>query len=420
MYLVFSFITELWQFYTLCVLAGTIVVAGTRLLASVLTTNWFNFRRGLAVSIALSGSGFGGAVLSPIITAIIVGYGWRTAYLVLAVIALVAALPIIITTFHNQPSDKGLLPYGLNAPEQARVEKNKAKEDKSSDTTVNVSVGWKTLRKSSGFWIFIIGLVCMGIVNGAVITNSITNMTSVTLNNVEIITGGHSETWAARVLSLYLIVVIFAKVFLGFIYDRWGLKTGTILGTATCMIACVALCFPGTDWGPITAAIAFGFGTCMGTVTPPIMAVKEFGKKDLALIVGIATAFELFGAAIGAVLSGVLFDVFHTFIPAWIMGFVASALMGWTLLLSIPAARKIVERRIAEGAPLLDAEGFEIVAAQPYVGNQAQPYLGAQAQTFAEEQVQSYLGTQAQPYVDPQMQPNSEEPNQPFSSGPGI
>ena len=380
--LLFSFITELWHFYALCVIAGMIVVAGTRLLASVLTTNWFTFRRGLAVSIALSGSGFGGAVLSPVISATIVGYGWRTAYLVLAVITLVAALPVIITSFYNQPSDKGLLPYGLNDPEQTRVKKNKAKEDKSSDTSVNISVGWKTLRKSSGFWILIIGLVCMGIVNGAVITNSVTNMTSVTLNDVEIITGGHSDIWAGRVWSLYLIVVIFAKVLLGFIYDRWGLKTGTVLGTTACIIACIALCFPATSWGPIVAAVAFGFGTCMGTVTPPIMVVKEYGKKDLALVVGIATAFELFGAAIGAVLSGVLFDVFHSFIPAWLMGLVASFLMGVTLLKSIPEAQKIVARSQAEGAPLLDEEGFEIVA-QPYGGVLPKPHDDIPLQPFS-------------------------------------
>ncbi len=36
--------------------------------------------------------------------------------------------------------------------------------------------------------------------------------------------------------------------------------------------------------------------------------------------------------------------------------------MGVTLLASVPAARKLVERRRAEGAPELDAEGFEIVS----------------------------------------------------------
>ena len=45
--------------YVLCIIAGMVVVAGTRLLVSVLISNWFTLKRGLAVSIALAGSGVG-------------------------------------------------------------------------------------------------------------------------------------------------------------------------------------------------------------------------------------------------------------------------------------------------------------------------------------------------------------------------
>jgi sugar phosphate permease len=352
--LLFSFITELWQFYTLCVIAGMVVVAGTRLLASVVTANWFTLRRGLAVSIALSGSGVGGVILSPITSNIIESWDWRPAFLLLAVIAAVAALPVILMAFYNRPADRGLKPYGSGVQELAKA-------DKSSDTPVTVSVGWRVLRKSPGFWILILGFVAMGVVNGAVITNSITNMTSVTLEGQEIITGGHSTLWAGYVWSLYLGVVIVAKISLGAIYDRFGLRAGTILGTVTCIIAAVALCFPATEFGPIIAAVAFGFGTCMGTVSPPIMVVKEYGKKDLGMVTGFVTAFELLGAAAGAVVSGILFDRFLSFVPAWMMVLAASVLMGICLMASIPAAARLVQKRIAAGAPQLDAEGFEIV-----------------------------------------------------------
>ena len=396
--LFFSFITQLWQLYVLCIVAGMIVVAGTRLLVSVLSTNWFTERRGLAISIALAGSGFGGVVLSPLTSWIIddgfgaflrktvtkpsfitdwilAQSGWQLAFLALAIIALIASLPFTIVAFRNRPSDKGLLPYGANPWDRAnkanetskasKINKANAKKKKAgraADIPVTISVGWKALRKNRGFWLLVVGFVCMGVINGAIITNSISNMTMVELDGVAdpIILGGHSTIWAGNVWALYLGVVIVGKIFLGFIYDRWGLKAGTVIGTATCIIASISLCFPSTIWGPILAAAAFGFGTCMGTVTPPVMTVKEYGKKDLGLVVGIVTAFELFGAAIGAVVSGALFDVFHSFVPAWIMTLVASILMGLLLMISIPAAKKLVERRRAEGASELDEEGFEI------------------------------------------------------------
>ena len=52
-----SFVGELWQVYVLFAVSGCFAVASTRLLISLVTANWFTAKRGLAISIALSGSG---------------------------------------------------------------------------------------------------------------------------------------------------------------------------------------------------------------------------------------------------------------------------------------------------------------------------------------------------------------------------
>lgn len=336
--------TQLWHLYALCIAAGTIVVAGTRLLASVVIANWFTLKRGLAVSIALSGSGAGGVALSPITSALIVNMGWRSAFTVLAFVCLVLGLPLVAAFFRNQPGDKGLSPYGAGQLESARA-------DRSPDEPVTIDIGWKVLRKSKAFWLMTAGFVMMGIDNGAIITNAVSNMTSVELNGTAIVTGGHDALWAGNVWAFYLACVIVFKVSLGALYDRWGMRAGTVLGTAASFAAAVALCFPATDAGPILASLFFGFGTCMGTVAPPLMTVKEFGKKDLGTVTGIVTAFEMFGAAVGAVASGALFDAYLSFMPAWIMVMVATLLMGVFLLASIRAARSLVRKLGEAEAP---------------------------------------------------------------------
>lgn len=103
-----SFVGELWQVYVLFAVSGCFAVASTRLLISLVTANWFTAKRGLAISIALSGSGFGGAILSPIVSSLIVSVGWRSAFLVLAAICMVAALPITAYSFRTKPSEIGL------------------------------------------------------------------------------------------------------------------------------------------------------------------------------------------------------------------------------------------------------------------------------------------------------------------------
>lgn len=347
----FSAATQLWHLYALCILAGMVVVAGTRLLASVVIANWFTLKRGLAVSIALSGSGVGGVVLSPVTTMLIEQTGWRAAFATLAFVCLALGLPLVLACFRNKPSDKGLEPYGAGQVEKTKV-------DRSPDAPVRIALGWKALRRSGAFWTMVLGFVMMGIDNGAIITNSISNMTSVNLNGVDVVTGGHDPQWAGNVWAFYLACVIAFKILLGHIYDRWGMRAGTVLGTIASLAAAVALCFPQTDAGPILACLFFGFGTCMGTVAPPILTVKEFGKADLGTVVGIVTAFEMFGAAVGAVASGMLFDAYLSFTPAWIMVMGATLVMGAALLWSIRASRKLVERATAEGAPLLvEGEG---------------------------------------------------------------
>lgn len=180
-----------------------------------------------------------------------------------------------------------------------------------------------------------------GLVNGAILPNQVTNMTSVTVNGAKIVTGGHDPMWAGTVLSAYMVTVVIAKISLGAIYDRFGLRFGNILGSVACIIACVALCFPTTDLGPIVAAVSFGVGTCMGTITPTIAASKQFGMADLGKVTGTITLLEMVGGTVGAIVSGILFDATGSFTSTWIVCLACSVAMLVFLLASEPIAAKL-------------------------------------------------------------------------------
>lgn len=283
-----SFVGELWQVYVLFAVSGCFAVASTRLLISLVTANWFTAKRGLAISIALSGSGFGGAILSPIVSSLIVSVGWRSTFLVLAAVCIVAALPITAYSFRTKPSEIGLKPLGEN-PGDPSVS---TAGDKDEHTAPEVNVGWSRIKKSPAFWLLVVAFLFMGLVNGA-------------------------------------------------IYDRFGLRFGNVLGSVACIVACVALCFPTTDLGPIVAAVSFGIGTCMGTITPTIAASKQFGMADLGKVTGTITSLEMVGGTVGAIVSGVLFDVTGSFASTWIVCLMCSVVMLVFLLASEPIAAKL-------------------------------------------------------------------------------
>lgn len=334
----FAFAGEAWQLYVLFAIDGLVVVAGTRLLISIVITNWFSLKQGLAVSIALSGSGFGGALFSPMISALISTVGWRFAFIVMAGVCFIVAFPITVIVFRTRPSDVGLAPFGADQVDSARAD-----EQRASDLPVDVEVGWHRVSKHPSFWLVVAGFMVMGVINGAAIPNSITNLTAVTVDGVDIVTGGHTAMFASTIYSYNMIIVLVAKIFTGWLYDRCGVKAGIIAGGAACFLGLVGMCFPQTTLGPIVAATCFGFGTCMGTVAPSIVAVRLYGAADMGRITGWITSLEMLGYAFGTSLSGVVFDRFSSFIPMWIASCACAVLMLVFLLAAAPAARGLVD-----------------------------------------------------------------------------
>ena len=141
-----------------------------------------------------------------------------------------------------------------------------------------------------------------------------------------------------------MVTVVVAKISLGALYDRFGLRFGNVLGSVACIVACVALCFPATDAGPVVGAISFGIGTCMGTITPTIAASKLFGMADLGKVTGTITSLEMVGGTLGSVVSGLMFDMAGSFAGTWIACLICSVVMLAFLLVTEPSAAKLREQ----------------------------------------------------------------------------
>lgn len=361
----FALVGEAWQLFALFAIDGLVVVAGTRLLISIVITNWFTLKQGLAVAVALSGSGLGGAILSPVVSTLIATFGWRTAFLVLAAVCFVVAFPITVAVFRTRPSDLGLEPYGAHEAAAAPADGKRR-----GDTPVDVEVGWSRVRTHPSFWLMVAGFMVMGVINGAAIPNSVTNLTSVTVDGATIVTGGHTAMFASAIFSYNMIVVLVSKIATGALYDRFGVRAGIVVGSIACLVGSVGMCFPTTVAGPIVSATFFGFGTCMGTVAPSLVAVRHYGTADVGRVTGWLTSLEMLGYALGTMLSGAVFDAFGSFIPMWVISIAGSAVMLALLMASAPAAQRLVARVRAEVA---EAESAAASATAASAGASQQP-----------------------------------------------
>ncbi len=316
-----SFVTALWQMYLLSFVAGFVVISGARLLISILIANWFDAKRGLALSIALSGSGVGGVVMSQLCAWLIATDGWRPAFRIVSVVTLVFALPLTLT-FRNRPADIGLEPYGAGS--QAKP----ASPDGSE-------LDRRAVIRSTAFWVLMAGFFFTGVINGGVILNISASLTD----------AGHTTAFAANIVSVQLLALIVGKISLGAVYDRFGIASGTLLGSVTTVLATASMLLAHTDWAPPLFALCFGFGTCLGTVAPPLMVTSHFGGRHLGSLVGAVTAIEMFGVALGAVLMGRTHDITGTYALGWIALTAAGVIMTALLLLSVGLARKLTRPR---------------------------------------------------------------------------
>src|SRR5207237_1836637 len=105
-----TFMQSAWQ---LVLLWGVLVGLGSGAMALVLgamvATRWFVRRRGLVTGVFAASVATGQLIFLPEQAAIVAGFGWRTAVLLVAVVALCVAA-LVALFMRDDPSQKGLLP----------------------------------------------------------------------------------------------------------------------------------------------------------------------------------------------------------------------------------------------------------------------------------------------------------------------
>lgn len=158
-YIAYGFMEKLYVFYALSLLVGFGSVSTSIVPVSILMNNWFIKKRGLALSLALSGLGAGGVIFSQLITFLINTISWRQTYMIYGALMLIIVLPIMIFVIKVKPEDVGLQPYGAELDLDNKSGEQEQLED--------VSMPFKETITKPFFPLLIAGSVLVGVVNNA-------------------------------------------------------------------------------------------------------------------------------------------------------------------------------------------------------------------------------------------------------------
>jgi len=324
----FSQCRTLTQFYVLALFLG-IGSAGSHIIpVSMMITNWFIDKRGLAMGIVFAATGVGGLIFNPLANWIIMHYSWQATYLTFGIIIGILSIPTALFIVSAKPADKGLLPYG--------GEKAVAQQSQDEQGGVTATQAFR----GSAFWLLAAVILLIAIANMGVLHHIVPYLTDI----------GFSSTTAATLMSLHMTMLIFGKVLVGGLADRLGLLKSYLLCMVGLMVSIALLYGSQLLWVAIAFNVLFGFSIAVRTVLPPLMTARVLGQKHFAVIYGFLNIFTTLGTAVGVPLSGFIYDwtkSYHMAFALYIVLCVIAAVAGIAVMARVKKRNGVVAQASA-------------------------------------------------------------------------
>lgn len=308
----YSFAKNVYHLYILAFFVGVFYLNATLIPVSMMITNWFVKKRGLAMSMAMAGIGIGGFIFSPVVTYFLNTYGWRVTYRLMALIVLLLALPTALFVLRKNPEEMGLKAYG--ADEAQSTSKKTAK----AVSCVTLSVPQSKTKLF--FLLMLAGMFTNGIINSGSLGQFPPAMEEM-----------HGAAVQATIISLYSLIGIFGKLILGWINDKFGIVTSITFGCVTFGLSFVFMLMGSNIVMLYTMAFFYGMGNAIGTVIPPLITSTIFGSEKYGEAYGITNSASQIGLSVGSLFIASIYDIAGSYSPAWIILIILTAItyIGW-------------------------------------------------------------------------------------------
>ena len=293
-YVCISLIDSLWEFYLYYGIVAAIGVGGASVpFVAALMSKWFEKRRGLAISLALSGNCIGQFALVPLFTVFVVHYDWRTSYFLIGFLILVINTILAFVVIKGDPQDFKLKPFG--DPKESGV-----KTDRGCKTpqTQSRDLGLKDAMRTYSFWLFLIVMFVCGSGDFMITAHLIPWVTDY----------GISASTAGNMLAWFGLMSLGGILIAGPLSDLIGNKIPIAI-TFLLRICLFLLILKYQN--PVTFyifALAFGFTFLITAPLTATLVGRLYGFAHVGLLSGFVTTVHHFGGGFWAYVGGLIFD----------------------------------------------------------------------------------------------------------------
>ncbi|MBI2853433.1 MAG: MFS transporter [Chloroflexi bacterium] len=300
---------SLWQYYLAQGVLMGIGNSGLFVCVAATVGRWHDARRGLALGIMSTGTGISSIVFPLVAANLIQSLGWHWAIAILGAITLAVGIPVSLL-FKN-PEERGgrtVRKSGPYSPFEA----------------------WRLVPKllQDPVLIAIVLMLFFFYTAGNLFTSQFVNYVTDT---------GISALVAATMMSAMGVASATGRLGLGSVSDRIGTKADNVVCCALVAVAFIILPFTHISATMWLAAIAFGVG--FGGMAPliPSLVLERFGTERVAALTGVAMMGNFLGSVAGPWMGGFIFDVFESYLLAFVLStvFTITALI---IALRLPSA----------------------------------------------------------------------------------
>jgi len=294
-YFLMSRLQTTWQLYVYC---GVIISCGMSAYITMLSivAQWFDRRRGIMTAICLSGMGIGTMIIPPIASRLISRYGWRTAYIIIAVFGFI--LVAGAAQFLRYPPEK--IPHSVDR------RRSQTGDEVFQD---GAALSLKDALSNRQFWIlsalyffFLYALL-------TVVVHVVIHATGLAV----------PQKNAANILAIIGALCVLGMNAAGWSADRMGNKRTLIICFILMAFSFLVLLAANGVGSFYLFALVFGLAYGgMQVLFSPLVA-ELFGLRSHGVILGTAAFAGSIGAALGPFISGYIFDLTGSYSRAFII-----------------------------------------------------------------------------------------------------
>ena len=261
------------------------------LCAGNLASQWFDRRRGLALSLTMLGFSMSVAVHPPLAQWLTDAFGWRTAWVAMGVATWLLLLPPVLLLVFDRPEVLGLRPDGA-----ARDTATPRPEAPSDGAVVGLSL--PEAKRTGAFWIILASNCSFSALVTAMFFHQVSVFEAQGLDAVT----------AASMFSISAVIMVIATPLVGILLDRYPTKPLYAAALLSVGVSLVAMSFVSDLRSAIVFSVLFGVANAAMHAHFTFVWPKFFGRRHLGSIQGVAQMGAVIGASVGPIPLGLGYD----------------------------------------------------------------------------------------------------------------